>query len=251
VILAIDCGNTRAKWGLHSSGLQGGALPADHASGGHGWRRLGSVPLAEIEQLQVQWQSLPEPQAIAIAHVAGNAAREPLAKALARFRVRPIWVCARHSQCGVTNGYAEPGQLGADRWAALIAARHAHAGPSLVVNAGTATTVDLLSSSGLFRGGLILPGLDLMKQALAARTAGLPLVRGEFVEAPRNTADAIETGCLLAQLGAIEKMHARLEPGALCLLSGGAALRVAGRLNIPVRVVEDLVLEGLVRIACS
>lgn len=124
-------------------------------------------------------------------------------------------------------------------------------GPALVVNAGTATTVDMLTSSGLFSGGIILPGLELMKESLAARTAGLPLARGEYADHPRTTADAIETGCLLAQAGAIERVYARLEPGALCLVSGGAALKIAARLKVPVRVVENLVLEGLVQIASS
>ena len=241
MILVIDCGNTRAKWGLH----RGFARPGD------GWRTLGSLPIGELGRLESEWQSFPQPRAIAIAHVAGSATRERLAMALRRFEARPIWVSARASQCGVTNGYTDPAQLGADRWAALIGARQIHRGPVLVVNAGTATTVDVLSSSGLFRGGLILPGPELMKESLATGTAGLPLARGEFAELPRNTADAIETGCLLAQVGAIERMHGRLEPGALCLVSGGSALRIAGRLNIPARVVENLVLEGLVLIASS
>ena len=129
MILAIDCGNTRAKWGLHDGA----------AHGGDGWRRQGSMPLGDLGRLETEWQSLPQLSSIAIAHVAGSAAREPLAKALRRFEVQPIWVCARSSQCGVTNGYADPAQLGADRWAALIGARHAHPGPSLVVSAGTAS----------------------------------------------------------------------------------------------------------------
>jgi type III pantothenate kinase len=107
----------------------------------------------------------------------------------------------------VTNGYADPGQLGADRWAALIGARQIHRGTVLVVNSGTATTVDVLSSSGFFRGGVILPGIELMKEALAARTAGLPFTRGEFAEQPR-TADAVESGNLLAQVGVVERMYA-------------------------------------------
>src|SRR6185503_9755799 len=176
-------------------------------------------------------------------------ARDTLARVLARFGVEPLWVAARANQCGVTNTYGDPSQLGADRWAALIGARHVHAGPSVVVSSGTATTVDLLSGAGVFRGGLILPGVELMKESLASRTAGLPLARGEFTDEPRNTADAIESGCLLAQAGAIERLHARLEPGAVCLISGGAALRIAARLNVPARVVDDLVLQGLLRMA--
>jgi len=164
---------------------------------------------------------------------------------LSRFAAEPLWVTAQASQCGVTNGYADSSQLGADRWAALIGAWHLYRGACLVVTTGTATTVDMLSASGLFRGGLILPGVELMKKALAEHTAGLPYAGGHYAEEPRNTADAIESGCVHAQAGAIERMFAKLGAGAVCFLSGGAAPKVAGRLNIPLRVVENLTLEGL------
>ena len=118
-----------------------------------------------------------------------------------------------------------------------------------MVTAGTATTADVLKGDGTFAGGAILPGLDLMKRSLAHHTAGLPLTRGRFSIQPRNTADAIETGCLLAQAGAIERMFAAMEPGAACLLAGGAAGRIARHLSIPAQLVDNLVLEGLVRIA--
>ena len=122
-----------------------------------------------------------------------------------------------------------------------------------MVCAGTATTVDRLDADGLFRGGLILPGSDLMRSALAQNTAQLPLVDGQYQELPRNTADAIASGCLLAQLGAIERMFAALAtaPEALCLITGGAAQGMAAHLRIPNRRVENLVLEGLVRFGAS
>ena len=84
-----------------------------------------------------------------------------------------------------------------------------------------------------------------MKKALAENTAALPNTRGDYAEEPRNTADAIESGCVHAQAGAIERMFAKLDAGAVCFLSGGAAARVAGHLNIPLRTVENLTLEGL------
>ncbi|MFM9971443.1 MAG: type III pantothenate kinase, partial [Burkholderiales bacterium] len=137
------------------------------------------------------------------------------------------------------------------RWAALIGARALYQGNCLVVMAGTATTLDMLSASGEFRGGAILPGVLLMKQALAGHTAGLKFASGDVVDTPRNTANAIETGCVLAQVGTIEKMLRDFAPDALCVLSGGGASQLAPRLNIPYRVVDNLVLEGLVRMSDS
>jgi type III pantothenate kinase len=151
--------------------------------------------------------------------------------------------------CGVASRYDNPAQLGADRWAALIAAWGRCSSACLVVSAGTATTIDSLGATGEFTGGRILAGVDLMKKALAANTAGLPLQQGRYAADPRNTADAIESGCLEAQAGAIERCHARLPAGAPCLVTGGAAAAIAARLTISASVVDNLALEGLLRIA--
>jgi type III pantothenate kinase len=234
MILAVDCGNSRLKWGLHENG---------------GWRRTGTVPVSELLRLEKSWKRLASADKVVVANVAGRSVRKSLEAIFARRSMVPAWVRAKRRECGVTNGYGQPGQLGADRWAALIGAWSILRGPCLVVTAGTATTADILRGDGRFVGGVILPGLDLMKRSLARNTAGLPLARGRFSDEPRKTADAIETGCLLAQAGAIERAFATLEHGAACLLAGGAARRIAPHLSIPVRLVDHLVLEGLVRIA--
>jgi type III pantothenate kinase len=151
----------------------------------------------------------------------------------------------------VINAYDDPARLGADRWAALIGARGWHAGPALVVMAGTATTIDVLDAAGRFRGGLILPGLDLMRQALARNTAGLPQASGTYRDLPTNTDDAIESGILMATLGAIERMAARacrpVSADFCVLLSGGAADLLAPHIELPLMRIDNLVLEGLAR----
>jgi len=234
MILAVDCGNSRLKWGLHENG---------------GWRKTGAVPLSEMGRLEKSWRRLVAADKVVVANVAGRSVRNRLETLFARRSMVPAWVKAKRHECGVTNGYGRPDQLGPDRWAALIGAWSILRGPCLVVTAGTATTVDVLRGDGRFVGGVILPGLDLMKRSLTRGTAELPFARGRFSAEPRNTADAIETGCLLAQAGAIERAFATMEPGAACVLAGGAARRIARHLNIPVRLVDNLVLEGLVRIS--
>ncbi len=112
------------------------------------------------------------------------------------------------------NLYENPERLGADRWAALIGARALHPHACVVVTAGTATTVDLLSAAGDFLGGLILPGVELMQQALARGTAQLPLADGRFALQPRRTVDAIRSGCLQAQAGAVERMFRQIADAA-------------------------------------
>jgi type III pantothenate kinase len=242
MLLCLDCGNTRLKWGM-----------IDDASPGHHWLAQGAMPLAEISRLPHAIAALPHPRQMIACNVASNEAHTALEKNAKIIGAPLFWSESRAAQCGVTNGYEQPAQLGADRWAALIGARQMHSGPGLVVNCGTATTVDMIDANGIFRGGIILPGVDLMRASLAQRTARLPLADGEFRALPRNTRDAIDSGCRLATAGAIERMFALIgqEPDAVCLLSGGAAGSVATLLDIPLRRIDNLVLEGLARIGRS
>lgn len=235
-ILAIDAGNARLKWGLSEGGR---------------WHALGAVPVGALERLSADtvWRDLPAPERIAVANVAGRDVRDRLASELERWRVVPTWLRAEAAACGVTNDYTEPGQLGVDRWAGLVATRARHPGDSLVVLAGTATTINYLDASGAFRGGMILPGARLMKQVLHGDTAELPLTQGEFAEWPRNTADAIESGCRLAQAATIAWAYRRLPQGTACFVSGGAADEIVGLLDFRAEAVEHLVLEGIVLLA--
>jgi type III pantothenate kinase len=233
-VLAIDCGNSFLKWGLH----RGGA-----------WVRQDGVPLGALVRLEPQWRALGAVDRIVVSNVAGHAVGLEIEGLIARWSAPAIHVAAPASACGVTNTYEPPERLGADRWAALVGARALERGACLVVDAGTATTADILGADGTFRGGVILPGVDLMKRALAQHAAQLPLAQGSVVAEPRRTVDAIETGCLLAQAGAIERLYAGMEAGARCLVSGGNAAGIARALRIEARVVDNLVLEGLLRIA--
>jgi type III pantothenate kinase len=163
------------------------------------------------------------------------------------------WVKGAREQAGVRSSYAAPAQLGCDRWAALIGVRHLYGCAALVVNAGTALTVDALTADGVFAGGVIAPGVELMRKALAGNTAGLKMRPGEFSYFPDATGDAIMSGAINACCGAIERMARFLEDAGetapLCVLSGGGAATLAPYLNLEVKLVDNLVLEGLLAIA--
>lgn len=232
--LLLDVGNTRLKWGLHDAS---------------GWHGQGAVLLSALDGFEGVLAGLGQVRRMLGANVAGAGVAGRLGVFLAARGLAAEWIQSQGEGFGVRNGYREPARLGADRWAALVGARALHHGPALVVTSGTATTADVLDADGAFQGGVILPGLDLMRMSLARDTAQLPFADGRFETTPRRTADAIATGCLHAQVGAIERMFRLVaaEPGAVCLLNGGAAAALAPLLECPVRVVDNLVLEGLAR----
>jgi type III pantothenate kinase len=243
VILAIDAGNSRVKWGWHD---------------GSDWTSIATVSLIEFaassDHVNPFSMTHDAPERIVISNVAGDGAHQLLVNWTSIFDAEPLWLRAEAERCGVRNRYEQPELLGPDRWAALIAARAIHHGASLVVNAGTATTVDMLAEDGVFLGGAILPGVELMRFVLHEHTGRLPIQEGTPRDMPRNTVDAIETGCRHAQAGAVERMYRAfrdLDGTPLCIVSGGAGRPLADQLTMPRRYVENLVLEGLARIALS
>jgi type III pantothenate kinase len=242
MILLIDAGNTRVKWALAAPSAQLGA-----------WTASGAATHADTPQLELAWceaASQHQVQRILIANVAGNALRVQLEYVLQRCLpgVTPDWFASVPALAGVSNGYRNPAQLGCDRFAAAIAG-HALTpdAPVIVVNCGTATTIDAVTADGVFLGGMILPGLGLMASSLARNTAQLPQIAqdGKLPDGfADNTDDAILSGILAAQSGAIEHACAA-HHGAACIISGGAAPYIAPMLKVPYRIVENIVLIGL------
>lgn len=238
MIVAIDAGNSRIKWGVHD---------------GDGWLSSGALATADVASLAGVAAQWPADARGVVCNVAGATVADTISRLFARRHAELAFLHASAAACGVSSRYENPRQLGADRWAALIGARAVRGSACLVVCAGTATTVDRLDAAGVFAGGLILPGFDLMRAALASNTAQLPLAEGVFCAQPRNTMDAIVSGCLQAQLGAVERMFDEIadEPDARCLLTGGGARRLAAHLKIPCQLMDNLILDGLRRFAAS
>jgi type III pantothenate kinase len=176
-------------------------------------------------------------------------AAQTIRQALTDWPAEWLEVASEASRCGVSNGYKNPGQLGVDRWCALLGARALTTSPCVVVMAGTATTIDSLDANGRFLGGFILPGGELMRRALAKDTAGLPFANGAYAAFPQCTDDAIVAGSIEAQVGAIERAIHRLGDEAQCLISGGNARVLAEHCAKPCHVIENLPLEGLLQLA--
>ena len=238
-LMAIDSGNTHVKWGLHdgSDWLEQGALAQDES----------------ILLLAQEWKRLPRPHDIIISNVSSTETKKKLSKLLSFWKVEPKWITSLSYQCGVRNYYADPSLLGSDRWAALIAAWNWQQKGCLVVDVGTAMTVDVLSDTGEFLGGIIVPGFELMKRALTTNITTLQNQEGEFSDFPNNTANAIHSGTVHALVGTVKRMSElfSITLGHIpkCIISGGASQQLMSELNMDASVVDNLVLEGLVLIA--
>lgn len=242
--LAIDVGNTRLKWGQYAAPHPGAALIAH-----------GAVYLETIDTLaDTDWKHLQPPASMLGCVVAGEGIRRRVEEQLELWDIDPRWVVSSPKAAGVTNGYDHPGRLGTDRWVALIGAWqrvNAHGGPrpALVVMVGTAVTVDALDASGHYLGGYILPGFGVMQRALEMSTAGLKVPTGEIVDFPTNTSDALMSGGSSAMVGAVERLHRKLqercgEPPVL-LMSGGAAPRLSAITDLKFETVDKLIFDGL------
>ena len=238
MILAIDAGNTRIKWGLWED---------------RGFVAQGSILTSRAETLPDALHMLARPAAAIGSNVAGAAVRTVIEAALSPWRIGVRWIISAAAQCGVSSCYENPQQLGTDRWAALVGARARCAQACVVANVGTAVTVDAMTAQGEFLGGLILPGLELMARALASGTADLPLQPGRYETFPANSVNAIRSGATQAIAGAIERMARNMAEAGhgdpQLILSGGAAEVIVPVLGRPCALVPTLVLEGLVAIA--
>jgi len=234
-LLLIDAGNTRIKWAV---------VGPDAALGA--WEAADAAPHAELNAMASNWRAAGVTRAV-ISNVAGPEARARIAAALPE-GIEVEWFASTLTRARLQNGYRNPGQLGCDRFAAAIGARALAPGEDVIVaTCGTATTVDAVTKDGSFIGGMILPGLVLMATSLARNTAQLPQVQPGAAAPPLfgdNTDDAIVSGILSAQAGAIERACAA-HAATSCIVSGGAAPYIAPALKCAHRVVDNIVLVGL------
>ncbi|RBP49780.1 type III pantothenate kinase [Arenicella xantha] len=235
--LFIDIGNTRTKWLLMD-----GDLPV----------RRGAIDNSQVDQIDLG---------------CGKAVSRAWASCVAQEEIFQRLASIVEADCGVrlnraavessvnhmVNAYLALDRLGVDRWLAALGARDLiAAGDLVVIDAGTAVTVDLVSAKHCFEGGVILPGARMMHDALVGRTVGIISERSEVDSVVgRTTQECVNAGALYGLAGAIERIVLEMQKRLLhtdklsVLLCGGDAERLAAVLPDHYRVELDLVFYGL------
>jgi type III pantothenate kinase len=242
--LLMDVGNSRIKWGV----LENGEI-----------RRTGHISQERIRDKGLQAITTKIPRRVAevfVSNVAGTT-----------FATRLSGVVGMHCECdvrfartsrsgwGVTNSYTQPRRMGVDRWVAMIGAFAEIRSACLVIDVGTAMTIDAIDDEGQHLGGQIIAGVSTMADALAAATSDIPRVKpapgrehadlGMFAH---NTAAAVREGAQNAVAGAIDRAIQTLQSNAYqpaIVLTGGDASRILNALCETPLHRPHLVLQGL------
>jgi type III pantothenate kinase len=252
MLLAVDIGNTNITLGL----FRNGALAAT--------RRATTHPRAsadELEHLLDALLRLDDASFADVSAISGCSVVPALTaglEAIAARRERPLLIAAAGT-VPLAIRVERPAEVGADRLVNALAAARIHGTPAIVVDFGTATTLDCVAADGAYVGGAIAPGLELGLEALAARTAKLPRIE---LRAPdraigRDTVTAMQSGTVFGYqalaAGLIVRVRGELAQGAgieprdvRVILTGGLSAAPWARAIDGVDAIDpDLTLKGL------
>ena len=252
MILLLDIGNSFIKWAWLDS-----AWPK--------CVRKGLPDLSDADELlhagediptalNEAWSNLPKPKKVWATNVAGDEVSLQVQEWIKQHWACPLQFAKSQNQSAkVINAYPNPEQLGVDRWLGLLAVNVAYSGASAVIDCGSAITVDAIDASGKHLGGLILPGIKMMRDSLYSDAHGV----NELTETETpsgmlfatNTATAVEVGSLYAVVAYIERvvtdMQKELGDKFQCVLTGGDAEEILPMLSVTVEHNPVLVLQGL------
>ncbi|HUJ42236.1 MAG TPA: type III pantothenate kinase [Opitutaceae bacterium] len=248
-LLCIDIGNTHVHYGVVSTGqtLFHRDLPTrllEHPSDG-----LGPV----LERIVASQPDLEGAAFCSVVPAATNQLRRVFE--LRRF-ARPLFQLTPDKHLGVPLNYPKPQEIGQDRLANAAGAQAYCGAPAIVIDLGTAVTFDIITRSRGYEGGIIAPGLDVMRHYLHEQTALLPLL-DDTLEVSRvigqSTAEAMRIGTVIGFGGMIQalldavmaELARRGEPLPKVLATGGGAALLQRTLRHPFTAVPDLTLRGL------
>ncbi len=243
MILLIDLGNTRLKWGVLEKNRLTSKGELVHVG-------------QELSDVLGGYDKFPNMlERVVISTVAGSQASKVISAFFKSFyALEPEFVTVAAEAFGVKNSYVAPDRLGVDRWAAMIGAFAEFGGPVCIVDAGTAITVDSLDESGRHLGGAIAPGYRLMLGSLASGTGDLDpsaappeALAGDIFAT--GTLPAIQRGAAYAMAALVDRAVCEAEKSfssrSRLILTGGDAEMIQPLLEHDSELVADLTLRGL------
>jgi type III pantothenate kinase len=245
-VIVFDVGNSSVKWATDDNGVLEGGGQFYYRD--EGFSRSASRAL----------EGLPAPRVLAVASVAGDGMEHELSEWAGRvWNTTPCYIRASNQAAGVTNAYREPGALGADRWAAIVAAHHDTENPVCVIDCGTAITLDVVDADGNHQGGLIAPGLAMMRRSLVQETAAIgPVTDGvDRLQSlfSRNTIEGVNSGVMHMAGALIDRVIGEAAAGygrkLEAVITGGDAEILLPLLRHAPRYDQYLVLKGIAILA--
>lgn len=238
--LLVDIGNTRVKWAILESG---------RLSDSENFTRSKTGIKASLNS---NWKKLENIKEIFVSNVAGETIKKQLEDwTKKQWDISPKFINSEQKKFGVTNAYDQPEQLGVDRWLTLIAARQHARMATCIIDCGTAITIDIITKNGLHQGGLILPGLEMIREELTKKiNPEAPLAEiSEFRSLATNTYSAIQAGTLYtisASLNQIiDDLRKEYTDKIRFIITGGTAETLLPLLPETTLYYPDIVLKGL------
>ena len=246
MILAVDVGNTQTVIGVFEGDVLGGhwrvstddSLTADE---------LGAKIAGLLSMEGLSWDDVQEAIVSSVVPNLTDAYESLVSEIVGE----PPMLVGPGLKTGMPIRYDNPHEVGADRIVNAVAAYEAFGGPVIVVDFGTATTLDVVEADGGYRGGAIAPGVETSAEALFAKAARLSKVD---LEPPgrvigTNTRESMQAGLLLGEAtmvdGLVSRMRAELGAEAKVVATGGFAERMAPLCESIQHVDPDLTLKGL------
>ena len=259
--LLIDIGNTRIKWMCLSHEE---LITSGHYSRAFTHHQNFSIAVEECfgvdsdfeKQLSSSKLANVVVKDVVVSNVAGKSAADALTElSVQQWQVKPFYVEVTRELAGVYNDYEELSELGVDRWVAVIGARQYFSeGNVIVINCGTAITVDLLGEDNHFKGGAILPGFELAAKALSQADGIAKIEPSTILEAiGTSTQECVKLGIIAACVGGVEFIIHKLQSQsgfsqANLLLSGGAAPLFLDASQLECEYDANVIMRGLNRI---
>jgi type III pantothenate kinase len=242
-MILLDCGNSQVKAQYH----HGGRLQASFSC---------AYRVGDWNARLTHWFDDLACAGVYLCSVLDPARQAQLDSCLAaRFGAAVTRFRSEAQALGVTNGYREPGRLGADRWMALLAAAAMVQTDCIVIDAGSAITVDLLRADGQHLGGAILPGFNTSNDSFRRIFGHIDFDHPEIAETTLpgcSTEAAIQIDYGHHSIDTLPALVNRwiplLDENPALLLAGGDAPRVQGLIERPARIVPDLVFRGMRRL---